>query len=434
MIPKGYRLSFSHLVFYISTFVIATQLWSIWGQSKHSHYLDFVRPAHFHRNWEFNADIHANVHTLSSEQCNVAFPELYHSLDEAVNSRQGRKVHPKDIEILSGRCMLRVMIYQGEVFVTDAGKPEQCYVVNGNERERILGTLAQIDRAVVTASTSDTPVPDIEFALSLDDLPRRSKDKGTFFGYTRKEGPEYRDIWMMPNYAYWSWNYTHAPSWNTIRKEIQQKETEVPWSKKDPRVVWRGKVKMAKLRQELIRVSEGQSWSDIKPVVINNASDPHNKDVMNLRDFCGYKFTVQTEGTSYSGRLKYLQLCRSALITHPLEWQEFHTHLMRLAGPDVNYIEASENFGNLESAMEYYRDHDEDAELIARNSYETFTRRYLTPAAVTCYWRRLFVSWKSVQGYEPLLYEPDKTGQMVMRGTPWTAFAANWPKDPSIIP
>jgi hypothetical protein len=70
-------------------------------------------------------------------------------------------------------------------------------------------------------------------------------------------------------------------------------------------------------------------------------------------------------------------------VTHPLEWQEFHTHLMRLAGPDVNYIEASENFANLEAAMEYYRDHDNEAEEIARNSYETFARRYLTPAAVS---------------------------------------------------
>lgn len=107
---------------------------------------------------------------------------------------------------------------------------------------------------------------------------------------------------------------------------------------------------------------------------------------------------------------------------------------MRLAGPEVNYIEASENFGNLESAMEYYRAHDKEAELIAKNSYETFTRRYLTPAAVTCYWRRLFWAWASVQGYDPLLYVPDKDGKMAMRGTPWTAFAANWPKDPAAIP
>lgn len=56
---------------------------------------------------------------------------------------------------------------------------------------------------------------------------------------------------------------------------------------------------------------------------------------------------------------------------------------MRLAGPDINFIEASENFGNLESAMEYYANHDNEAEEIARNSYETFARRYLTPAAVS---------------------------------------------------
>ena len=33
--------------------------------------------------------------------------------------------------------------------------------------------------------------------------------------------------------------------------------------------------------------------------------------------------------------------------------------------------------------MEYYRIHDDEAEEIARNSYETFARRYLTPAAVS---------------------------------------------------
>ncbi|KAJ4330819.1 hypothetical protein N0V87_009675 [Didymella glomerata] len=431
MIHKGLRVSTTHLVFYISTFIIATQLWSLWKQSAKG---GLGWYSHERRDFVFNADKHANVHTFSHEQCDSSFPKLYQSLDQAVARRQGRKVHVQDIEIRKGRCMLRLMIYGGELFVVDSGKPEECYVTNGNERERILGTLAQIDRAISTSPTSDPSVPNIEFSLSLDDLPRRSKGKGVFFGYTRKEGREYDDIWMMPNYAYWSWNYTHAPSWNSIRREIGAAEDALPWAQKDPRIVWRGKIKMAELRKELVRVSAGKDWSDIKPVVINNATDVHTKDVMNLRQFCGYKFTVQTEGTSYSGRLKYLQLCRSALVTHPLEWQEFHTHLMRLAGPDVNYIEASENFGNLEAAMEYYKSHDAEAEEIAKNSYETFARRYLTPAAVTCYWRRLFWTWSSVQGYEPQLYTKDGQGNMVMRGTPWTAFAANWPHDPSIIP
>jgi flavoprotein len=33
--------------------------------------------------------------------------------------------------------------------------------------------------------------------------------------------------------------------------------------------------------------------------------------------------------------------------------------------------------------MDYYRIHDDEAEEIAKNSYETFARRYLTPAAVS---------------------------------------------------
>jgi hypothetical protein len=123
MIPKGYRPSFSHLVFYVSTIIITTQLWSIWRQTDHSYLTigTFV-PSRF-GDWQFNADVHANVHTLSHEQCDSAFPDLYHSLDQAVRQRQGRKVHIQDIEIREGRCMLRVMIHGGEVSPTPISCP-----------------------------------------------------------------------------------------------------------------------------------------------------------------------------------------------------------------------------------------------------------------------------------------------------------------------
>ena len=110
MIPKGFRLSFTHLVFYISTFIIATQLWSLWRQSTNDGWY-----SHEPRDFVFDADKHANVHTFSHDQCDSSFPKLYHSLDQSVAVRQGRKVHIQDIEIVKGRCMLRLMIYKGEV-------------------------------------------------------------------------------------------------------------------------------------------------------------------------------------------------------------------------------------------------------------------------------------------------------------------------------
>ena len=110
MVFKGYRLSVTHLIFYISVSIIGLQLWSVWKQSSHS----YLYPKEL---WSFNADLHSNVHTFSNEQCDAAFPQLYHSLDKSVKRRGVRKVHVEDIGIKEGRCMLRVMIYDSEVRV-----------------------------------------------------------------------------------------------------------------------------------------------------------------------------------------------------------------------------------------------------------------------------------------------------------------------------
>lgn len=55
--------------------------------------------------------------------------------------------------------------------------------------------------------------------------------------------------------------------------------------------------------------------------------------------------------------------------------------------------------------MEDLLDHPEKAKRIADNSVQTFRERYLTQAAEACYWRRLFLRWKDVMGFEPVLYQ-----------------------------
>lgn len=107
---NGHRFSLTQLVFLIVVFVILSQLWSVWQQLSHPSF-----PSPVPNQWRFDADVHANVHTLSSEQCDIAFPKLYHSLDLSVRDRHGEKVRWDEIEIAQGRCMLRVLIYGGEV-------------------------------------------------------------------------------------------------------------------------------------------------------------------------------------------------------------------------------------------------------------------------------------------------------------------------------
>ena len=71
------------------------------------------------------------------------------------------------------------------------------------------------------------------------------------------------------------------------------------------------------------------------------------------------------------------------------------------SGPDQNFVEVDADFGNLAETMEGLLARDEESERIARNSVRVFKEHYLTPAAETCYWRKL------VRGYASVSFEPE---------------------------
>ncbi|KAF2862317.1 hypothetical protein K470DRAFT_268980, partial [Piedraia hortae CBS 480.64] len=107
----------------------------------------------------------------------------------------------------------------------------------------------------------------------------------------------------------------------------------------------------------------------------------------------------------------------------------FH-HLLRDAGPQQNYFRVERGFGDLEGVMGTLLGDVEAAGRVARRAKEVFRERYLSPAAETCYWRRLFDGWASVQGFEP---ELRGEGGM-LRGTPFESYvimeATEWEVPP----
>jgi hypothetical protein len=82
--------------------------------------LDVSRPVthqSLESGYQFNFSRDANSHSLTTSQCDIAFPRLFDRVDEAVSLRRRHEdwVMPGDLNIPVGRCMLRAMIYQGEV-------------------------------------------------------------------------------------------------------------------------------------------------------------------------------------------------------------------------------------------------------------------------------------------------------------------------------
>lgn len=267
-----------------------------------------------------------------------------------------------------------------QLFVIDAGSIEESYI--HGTRERAIAVLSLINRAL---AASPEHIPNVEFAMTVDDLPLRSNGDGTpMLALTRQSNNDYKNVWLMPDFGYWSWAFTKIPSYQRLRQTLRENDGDASsFQRKKDQAVWRGKFHPNPIRGALNDATQGKPWADVVEVDIASPDQDLSR-MISLEDMCkNYKIILHTEGNSYSGRLKYLQACRSVIVAHTLEWEEFHTHLLINSGKDQNYVEVPDNWANLETDVTRLLENPHEAEAIATRSYDTFGGRYLTPAAVS---------------------------------------------------
>lgn len=223
-------------------------------------------------------------------------------------------------------------------------------------------------------------------------------------------------------------------------------EREVPFTRKIPKVVWRGTRSWSssyhpRQREDLIRVTKGAPWADVQPLTgygpvtrktDTSDSSPHREHASNafmIEDFCRYKYIIYTEGVTYSGRLQFHQMCKSVLLSPPIAWLQHTTHLVRplfssdlpliqrngtskswqaSAGEqeawpghyrpkEANMIFVAPDWSDLEATVNWLEEHPGTAEGIATRQRDLFVGKgYLSPAAETCYWRSLIKGWNKV--------------------------------------
>ena len=266
-------------------------------------------------------------------------------------------------------------------------------------------------------ASSPEPLPNIEFAFNSDD----SVDPVALWGYARRA--EDKAVWLMPDFGFWSWPEPKIGSMKEVqaKSEWAEKEEGLTWRKKLNKLLWRGAPNMGhEVRDKLFVVTAGQPWSDVRALTWND-EESKLRDYKTMPEHCGYKFVAQTEGNTYSGRLKYLQSCRSVIISHKLEWIQHHYHLMKNSGSDQNFVEVERDWSDLRTKMQWLLSHDQEAERIADNNVKMFRERYLTPAAEACYWRRLFREWSKATDFEPPFFDL-VNGKKRWRGMPVESF------------
>ncbi|KAH4208156.1 hypothetical protein HBI25_010260 [Parastagonospora nodorum] len=377
--------------------------------------------------WTFTYKRDRNNYGLDEEQCQSAFPGQYEDIERAVKLRdRWGKVTEEDLSSFDlTKGMVRGMIYDRELYILET------YLVDNVNRQKAIASLSAMYRSVRSAPTT-TEIPNIEFVFSVEDLP--AQPTKPMWSLARRVQDHH--LWLIPDFGFWSWDMPSLGTLDEVAIEAVERESVEPWDQKQEKLVWRGKITFApKLRRALLDAAKGKPWSDVGQL---KWTDPNFKEqFLGPVDQCNYMFIAHAEGRSYSGSLKYRQLCRSVIVSHKLQWIQHYHYLFRNNGSNQNFVEVERDFSDLVPAMEDLLDHPEKAKRIADNSVAVFRERYLTQAAESCYWRHLIKRWKDVLGFEPMLYkaggsESSKDGKRVKkdqkRGVRYETFILYEPK------
>ena len=379
--------------------------------------------------WQFQHGRDSLNFGLSYERCNTAFPGLFEEIHRAVGFRSDRQsnVSAADLdEIQAGRGTTRAMIIDGKLRVLDAKHPDE------TQRKKGLAILYSIYRAI---SIDGRTFPNIEFVFSIDDMVENPRQP--IWAIARRS--QDRNLWLMPDFGFWSWDLQDIGTLDDVTEQIVRDEAAIGWSGKIQRLVWRGQLQMLpKLRRALLNASKGKPWSEIEALIPELSPENY----IGAADQCKFMFIAHAEGglsdqvsgllskflqdsigRSYSGSLKYRQLCHSVIIIHKMQWIQHHHYLLVANGTQQNFVEVERDFSDLETKMEYLISHPEEARRIAGNNVKTFRERYFTPAAEACYWRALIRGW-AASSFQPEVFASTPGGGLKRpRGVAFEIFA-----------
>ena len=288
----------------------------------------------------------------------------------------------------------RVLVYNNKVYLR---------YFQQSAFTRINAALALLHESVVT---SRERLPDVEFCISVNDW-------GSMGKFSLDRAPELYDVWLMPDYGWFSWP-EHVGSYAEHREKTLRVEKETPWDKKISKLFWRGSMSVGTAdREAMLGVSKNYAWNDAKAIDWRNP-DGH----VSMEDHCKWKFHGFPEGVTYSGRLRYLQNCKAVIVTHEPRWIQHWTHLYNSdpASPDQNIVfvppyegpnpgvevhdggnvRMDKTWLRLPEVMDELLKNDTKAQQIAENQWSFFRERYVSPASAACYWRKAIKGYASV--------------------------------------
>ncbi|XP_037074133.1 O-glucosyltransferase rumi homolog [Pollicipes pollicipes] len=252
-------------------------------------------------------------------------------------------------------------------------------------------------------------LPDMEFVLNTRDWPMVNLHHGRrlpVFSFSKT--PDYWDI-TYPAWTFWtggpaiSLYPTGLGRWDQHIVSISRAARATPWEERADRAFFRGSrtsaerdplVLLSRRRPALVdaQYTKNQAWrSESDTLGAQPAAE------VALEDHCRYKYLFNFRGVAASFRFKHLFLCGSLVFHVGDEWSEFFYPQLK---PWVHYVPVRGNptEAELERLILFAQENEGVAREIARRGQQ-FILDNLRMKDVSCYWRKLLVSYAKLLSY-----------------------------------
>lgn len=241
-------------------------------------------------------------------------------------------------------------------------------------------------------------VPDCDFVLNASDYPQNRRQGHR----TKEDAPllsmcgsyNFRDI-VIPTYKIVQTNTRKVPDADPM-----------PWEERKSQLLWRGS-DSSRIRFKFNKKANEPEYKGLTDVGIHQMiriphdEEKHGPVKPSVRDYRGYKWVANIDGSVAAYRMPQLAAQGSAVVLHESEYYE---HWYRDLVPYKHYVPMAGDFSNLTDVLEWLQTHDDEAKQIGSNLRQ-FALEHLSPASIKCFFYVFFYEYAARMTYEPTVLE-----------------------------
>lgn len=283
----------------------------------------------------------------------------------------------------------------------------QLYVAG--ETRHIQSRHAHLKKQLLDLYRADGNLPDVDIVFgssdfseecSISDMPPDCRARGPRFHHTKTA--EQNWTILHPDETFGGWPEANINPWAEQQQVLSMAASAHSWADRSDALFFAG-ANLGYTRMNAAKFFAESAHPEVELKWVNWAK-PHT--LMGQHDFCKYRYLLHMAGCSWSSRLKWIMLCRAAIVFSQSPFLEFWHRALEPGRNIISVPEVEKPKDSLHilKAAQKLRSDDGFAQKLAAAAQATALHT-LSPENVREYWRRLLHTYSALQTFKPVVHK-----------------------------